>query len=252
MRMTVQIKTPAQIEAMRRAGRLVARTLAELRSAVRPGMTTLDLDRLAETIIRKGGGVPSFKGYNGFPGSICASINHEIVHGIPSATRYLQEGDIISLDVGAIVQGWHGDSAITLPVGIVTPAAERLLVAGQAALAAGLQAARAGSHLSDIGAAIEATALTYGFGVVREYVGHGIGRQMHEAPQVENYGPAGNGPILRPGMTLAVEPMLNLGGAETAVLGDKWTVVTADSSLSCHFEHTIAIREGEPDILTAG
>jgi len=181
---------------------------------------------------------------------MCTSVNEEIVHGIPGR-RVLVEGDIISLDIGAIVDGWHGDSAVTVPVGKVAPEAERLLQAGREALAAGLAAARANGRLSDIGAAIEATAERYGFGVVREYVGHGIGRRMHEEPQVFNYGPAGQGPVLRPGMTLAVEPMLNAGGPGTKVLDDQWTVVTADGSLSVHFEHTIAISaNGAADILT--
>lgn len=249
--MAITIKTAAQIAAMRRAGRLVARTLAEVTAAVRPGVTTKQLDTLAERIIRSAGGIPSFKGYNGFPGSVCASVNEEIVHGIPG-TRALREGDILSLDIGAIVDGWHGDSAVTVPVGRVTPEAERLMAAGRQALAEGLAAARANGRLSDIGAAIEACAQRHGFGVVREYVGHGIGRRMHEEPQVFNYGPAGQGPVLRPGMTLAVEPMLNAGGEATAVLDDKWTVVTADGSLSVHFEHTIVITDDGPEILTRG
>lgn len=247
--MAITFKTTAQIEAMRRAGRLVARTLAEVTAAVRPGVTTAELDALAERMIRKAHGVPSFKGYNGFPGSVCASVNSEIVHGIPGR-RVLHAGDILSLDIGAIVDGWHGDSAVTVPVGAVSPEAERLMQAGREALAAGLAVARADARLSDIGAAIEACAQRHGYGVVREYVGHGIGRRMHEEPQVFNYGPGGQGPVLRPGMTLAVEPMLNAGGDGTRVLDDKWTVVTADGSLSVHFEHTIAITTGEPDILT--
>lgn len=245
----ITYKTAAQIAMMRRAGRLVARTLAEVGAAVRPGVTTADLDRLAERLIRKGGGVPSFKGYNGFPASVCASVNSEIVHGIPGR-RPLNDGDIISLDIGAIVDGWHGDSAVTVPVGRVTPEAERLMKAGHEALLAGLAVARGNGYLSDIGAAVEACAASYGFTVVREYVGHGIGRRMHEAPQVQNFGPPGQEPRLRPGMTLAVEPMLNAGGADTLVLPDKWTVVTADGSLSVHFEHTIAITSDGPDILT--
>ena len=247
--MAILIKTAAQIEAMRRAGRLVARTLAEVGAAIKPGVTTRELDALAESIIRKAGGIPSFKGYNGFPGSVCASVNSEIVHGIPGK-RVLREGDIVSLDIGAILHGWHGDSAVTLPVGTVSPEAERLMEAGRAALAAGLAAARANAYLNDIGAAIEACAQGYGYAVVREYVGHGIGRRMHEAPQVQNYRGPDPGPVLRPGMTLAVEPMLNAGGRETRVLDDKWTVVTADGSLSVHFEHTIAITEDGADILT--
>jgi methionyl aminopeptidase len=247
--MAITIKTRAQIEAMRRSGRLVARTLAEVSAAVKPGVTTAELDALAERLIRKGGGVPSFKGYNGFPASVCASVNSQIVHGIPGPRR-LVEGDIISLDIGAIVDGWHGDSAVTVPVGAVSAEATRLMQAGREALAAGVAAANGNGRLSDIGAAIEACAKVYGFGVVREYVGHGIGRRMHEEPQVFNYGPAGQGPVLRPGMTLAVEPMLNAGGEGTQVLDDKWTVVTADGSLSVHFEHTIAITPNGADILT--
>jgi methionyl aminopeptidase len=245
----ITIKTPAQIAAMRRSGRLVARTLAEVGAAAKPGATTLDLDRLAERIIRSAGGVPSFKGYNGFPGSVCASVNDEIVHGIPGK-RTLREGDILSLDIGAILDGWHGDSAVSVAVGGVSAEAERLMRAGQESLQAGIAAAKPNGRLTDIGAAIEACAARYGFGIVREYVGHGIGRKMHEPPQVVNYGPAGQGPVLRPGMTLAIEPMLNAGGEETRVLGDKWTVVTADGSLSVHFEHTVVITEDGVDVLT--
>ena len=247
--MAITIKTAAQLKVMRRAGRLVAQTHAEVAAAIKPGVTTRQLDAIAERVIRKAGGAPSFKGYNGFPASVCASVNDEVVHGIPGE-RVLQEGDILSLDIGAIVDGWHGDAAVSLPVGAVSAEAARLMEAGEAALRAGIAASLANNHLSDIGAAIEACANDYGFSVVREYVGHGIGRRMHEEPQVHNFGPGGRGPVLRPGMTLAIEPMVNIGGGGTRVLDDEWTVVTADGSLSVHFEHTVAITDGEPEILT--
>lgn len=235
---------------MRQAGRIVAVTLLEIQDKIRPGMSTADLDAIAEHTVRTLGAIPAFKGYNGFPGSICASINEEVVHGIPSPDRVLREGDVISLDFGAIYQGYVGDSAITVGVGKISPEAERLLTVTQEALHAGIAQARAGQHLTDISHAIQTHAERFGYGVVRQYVGHGVGRNMHEEPQVPNFGPAHRGPILRPGMTLAIEPMLNLGTEETVVKPDNWTVVTQDGKISAHFEHTIAVTGAEPDILT--
>ena len=242
-------RSPAELEAMRRAGRLVARVLARLAEAVRPGVRTAELDALAEEMIVRYGGRPAFKGYRGFPASICTSVNEQVVHGIPG-DRVLREGDIISIDVGVALDGWYADAATTLPVGDVPEESRRLLEAGRAALEAGIRAARAGGRLTDIGAAVERTALGAGFSVVRDYFGHGIGRRMHEPPQVPNYGPAGLGPELVPGMTLAIEPMLNAGGPDVGVAADGWTVVTCDGARSVHFEHTIAVTEGEPEVLT--
>ena len=235
---------------MRQAGRIVAVTLLEIQDKIRPGLSTADLDAIAEHTVRALGAIPVFKGYNGFPGSICASINEEVVHGIPSPDRVLREGDVISLDFGAIYQGYVGDSAITVGVGKISPEAERLLTITNEALHAGIAQARAGQHLTDISHAIQTHAERFGYGVVRQYVGHGVGRSMHEEPQVPNFGPAHRGPILRPGMTLAIEPMLNLGTEQPVVKPDNWTVVTQDGKISAHFEHTIAVTGAEPDILT--
>jgi methionyl aminopeptidase len=235
---------------MREAGRIVAETLQRLRERVRPGVSTADLDAVAYETVTKRGAMPAFLGYRGYPASLCASINDEIVHGIPRSDRILQEGDIVSLDFGSIYQGYYGDSAITVPVGKVSPEVERLLKVTEEALHKGLAQVRAGKHLTDIGAAIEAHAKAAGFSVVRKYVGHGIGRAMHEKPEVPNFGPGGRGPVLRPGLVLAIEPMVNTGTYETLELADGWTVVTADRGLSAHFEHTVAVTEGEPRILT--
>jgi len=234
---------------MRQAGRIVAQILGILVEAIKPGITTKKLDEIAEEEVKKYGAIPSFKGYRGFPASICTSVNEEVVHGIPGE-RVLKEGDIISLDFGAIYKGFHGDAAVTVGVGKISSEAERLIKTTQEALEAGIAAAREGAHLSDISAAIQFCAESNGFSPVREYVGHGIGREMHEAPQIPNFGPPGRGPVLKRGMTLALEPMLNAGDWHTKVLSDRWTVVTADGSLSAHFEHTIAITEGEAEILT--
>ena len=253
-------KSPAEIEVMARAGKVVADLHEVLREAVRPGMTTLELDEIAEREIRSRGAVPSFKGYRGFPATLCTSLNSEIVHGIPSADVVLREGDLLKIDAGAIVDGYHGDSAVTWVVGAEGGVADRALVGDdvadlvertRAALWAGLLQAVAGHRLTDISAAVEAHALPYGYGVVREYVGHGIGRALHEDPHVPNYGRPGRGPRLVPGLVLAVEPMFNLGGPETEVLDDDWTVVTADGSLSAHWEHTVAITPDGPWVLTA-
>lgn len=246
----IVIKSKSELATMREAGRIVAKTLEELKHAVRPGVTTYELDQLAQTIITRHGAVPTFKGYRGFPASICTSINHEVVHGIPSKKRVLNEGDIISIDVGATLRGLIGDAAITLPVGRISERARRLLETTEGALWAAIAQCRAGNYLEDISAAIQDYAESRGYSVVREYVGHGVGRQMHEDPQVPNFRQGKRGPQLKPGMTLALEPMVNEGTAETRVLRDKWTVVTKDGKLSAHFEHTVAITNGDPDILT--
>lgn len=246
-------KSPEELEKMRRSGRILAGTIELVLAAVTPGTTTMDLDRIAEDHIRNQGAVPSFKGYRGFPCSICVSLDHEIVHGIPSRNRRLEEGQLLSLDFGAIWEGYHSDSAVTVFVGDVAPSeeAKRLVETTEAALVAAIDTIRPGAKLSDIGHAIEATAGSQGLGVVREYGGHGIGRKLHEDPFIQNWGPPGRGPEMRPGLVVAVEPMLNLGGDETRLLADDWTVVTADGSLSAHFEHTIAVTEDGHEVLTA-
>jgi methionyl aminopeptidase len=244
-------KSAEEIDRMRRAGRVVAATIERLHAAVRPGATTAKLDRLAEEAIRSSGAEPSFKGYRGFPGSICASVNEQVVHGIPGS-RVLREGDLLSLDVGAIWDGYHADSAVSLFVGEPpTAEAEKLVRVTEESLDAGISQIRPGARLSDISHAVQEVAEGAGFSVVREYVGHGIGRSLHEDPQIPNYGPPSRGPELRPGLVVAVEPMVNLGGWETRVLADQWTVVTADGSLSAHFEHTIALGEDGAEVLTA-
>jgi methionyl aminopeptidase len=246
-------KSAEELVKMRRAGRIVATTIERVLEAVAPGKTTLDLDRVAEEHIRTEGAVPSFKGYRGFPATICASLNNEIVHGIPSRGRELHPGDLLSLDFGAIWEGFHADSAVTVFVGGLAPDddADLLVRTTSEALEAGIAAIQPGGRLSDIGNAIERTADAAGLGLVREYGGHGIGRKLHEDPFIQNWGPPGRGPELRPGLVVAVEPMLNLGGDETRVLADGWTVVTADGTPSAHFEHTIAVTEDGHEILTA-
>lgn len=246
-------KSPAEIEKMRRAGRIVAGTIRAVLRAVAPGRTTKDLDRVAEAYIREQGATPSFLGYGNppFPASICTSLNDEIVHGIPSPKRVLREGDLLSLDFGAIWEGYHADAAVTVFVGDPpSDEAEKLVRVTREALEAGIAQIRPGGRLSDISHAIEQTALGAGFQVVREYVGHGIGRRLHEDPQIPNYGPPGRGPELRPGLVIAVEPMVNAGGWETVLRADRWTVATADGSLSAHFEHTIAVTEDGHEVLT--
>jgi methionyl aminopeptidase len=245
------LKSPDEIAKMRRAGRIVAGTIDRVLAAVRPGLTTGGLDEVAEAYIDEQGAIPSFKGYRGFPASICASLNDEVVHGIPGP-RKLKPGDILSLDFGAIWEGYHADSAVTVFVGEPPSAeAEKLLRVTEDALEAGISEIRAGKRLSDIGHAVQQVVEGAGFGVVREYVGHGIGRSLHEDPQIPNYGPPGRGPEIKPGLVVAVEPMVNMGGWETRVLPDRWTVVTADGSLSAHFEHTIAVTDDGPEVLTA-
>ncbi len=234
---------------MRRAGRIVAQVLQELRGAVRPGITTASLDKMAETIIRDMGGEPSFKGYHGYPATICTSIDEQIVHGIPGP-RALAPGEVISIDVGAIWEGYQGDAAITVPVGEVSSQVEALLAATERALAAGIAAVRDGGRLGAVSHAIEQTAREAGFGVVREYGGHGIGTKMHEPPNIPNWGPADSGLTLRKGMTFALEPMLTLCSPRNRVEEDHWTVVTVDGCPAAHFEHTIAVTEQGAEILT--
>ncbi len=247
----ITIKSPREVETMAAAGTIVADTLKLLRERTEPGMSTEDLDAIAEEFIRSHpGATPSFKGLYDFPKTLCTSINHEVVHGIPSPKRVLKEGDLLSVDCGVCIDGLHGDSATTIPVGDVSPESERLLEVTQQALAAGLEQAIAGNRVGDIGHAVQAIAEGAGYSVVRELVGHGIGTTFHEEPQVPNYGRPGKGPMLKEGMTIAVEPMINMGKKEIRTLADKWTVVTRDSSLSAHFEHTIHIQDGPPRILT--
>jgi methionyl aminopeptidase len=235
---------------MRQAGRIVAEVLASLQQKVRPGINTAELDELAYRIITGHKAIPSFKGYRGFPASLCVSINEEVVHGIPDKKRYLEEGDIVGFDVGAICEGYHGDAAVTVGVGEITEVAKELLATTAEALAVGIAQSRAGNRTGDISWAIQDYAESRGYSVVREYTGHGIGRQMHEDPQIPNYGQRRRGIRLKPGMTFALEPMVNVGDWRTRVLADNWTVVTKDGELSAHFEHTIAVTEGEPEILT--
>ncbi|NLG86360.1 MAG: type I methionyl aminopeptidase [Firmicutes bacterium] len=243
------LKSLQQIDCMRAAGRLTALTIEEIKKAIRPGITTGELDALAEDFIIKHGGIPTFKGYQGFPGSICASINDEVVHGIPGL-REVKTGDIISIDIGVTYDGYVGDSAFTAAVGEVSDEALHLLRVTEEALHKGIAQAVVGGRLSDIGHAIECHVKSAGCSVVRDYVGHGIGARMHEDPPVPNYGSAGRGPRLMAGMTLAIEPMVNLGSHEVRVMPNGWTVVTVDGSLSAHFEHTIAITADGPEILT--
>lgn len=235
---------------MRQAGRIVAEVLAALQQRIRPGVNTAELDELVYQIITKCKAFPSFKGYRGFPASLCVSINEEVVHGLPNKKRYLKEGDIVSFDVGAIYQGYQGDAAVTVGVGEIAEAAKELLAVTAGTLAAGIAQSRAGNHTGDISWAIQDYAESRGYSVVREYTGHGIGLHMHEDPQIPNYGQPKRGFLLKPGMTFALEPMVNEGDWRTRVLADNWTVVTKDGKLSAHFEHTIAVTEGEPEILT--
>jgi methionyl aminopeptidase len=246
----IVIKSKNEIAIMREAGRIVAETIEAMKEKAKPGVSTADLDALAHAIITKRGAKPSFKGYHGFPASICTSINEQVVHGIPSKKAVLKEGDIVSIDVGATLKGYVGDGAITLPIGKISEVAQRLLDTTQGALMEGIAAAHGGNHLEDISGAIQDYAESRGFSVVRQYVGHGVGREMHEEPQIPNYRQGKRGPLLKPGMTLAIEPMINVGVADTRTLRDKWTVITEDGQLSAHFEHTIVVTENEPEILT--
>jgi methionyl aminopeptidase len=239
------LKTPDEIETMVKASKLVAETLQALKREVRPGVSTDDLDRLAEELIRSRGGIPAFKGYRSYPKTLCASINEQVVHGIPSK-RVLKEGDIIGLDLGAIVDGFYGDSAVTVPVGAIHPRVQELVRVTEEALYKGIEQAVVGNRLSDISHAVQKHAEAAGFSVVTDFVGHGIGRQLHEDPQVPNYGRPGQGPRLQVGMVLAIEPMVNMGKSGVQILDDQWTAVTQDGSLSAHFEHTIAIQPSGP------
>jgi methionyl aminopeptidase len=252
----IELKTAGEIDAMRTAGALVARTLAATCAAARPGVSTGELDALAEQVIRDGGGIPSFLDYHGYPATICASVNEQIVHGIPSPAQVLADGDVLSIDCGAIVEGWHGDAAVTLVVGAGAPADLALSAACTDALQAGIAAVRAGARLTDISYAVQTAAEAAGrrdgvaYGIVREYGGHGIGTSMHMDPFLPNHGPPGQGPRLVPGMALAVEPMLTAGDPATRELDDGWTVVTADGSRAAHWEHTVAVTDDGPRILT--
>lgn len=246
----VTIKSEKELQAMRKANKIVAETHTYLKGLIKPGITTLELDAIAEDRIRSMGGIPAFKGYHGFPATLCTSINEEVVHGIPSK-RILKEGDILSVDMGAIFDGYYGDSAVTRAVGKISSETQKLLDVTEKALYAGISAAVAGGKLNDIGAAVQACADAEGYGIVRDFVGHGIGQELHEDPQIPNYGKKGTGITLQEGMVLAIEPMINLGTYRVKILSDGWTAVTEDGSLSAHFEHTIAVRKGEPEILTA-
>jgi methionyl aminopeptidase len=249
----VTIKRPEEIAQMRRAGLILVDVLEALQHALQPGISTGELDRIADDMIRRAGAVPSFKGYGSdppFPASICASINDEVVHGIPSRRRHVHEGDVVSLDVGCIWQGWHADCARTWSVGPAPRRVQELLDATRRGMEAGIAAALPGNRLGDVGAAIEAVAREHGYGLVRPFVGHGIGQSMHEDPQVPNYGRPGTGLRIEAGMCFAIEPMFNLGGDDVRLLRDGWTVVTADGSLSAHFENTITVTDGGPSVLT--
>jgi len=246
----ITCRSQSEIDKLRRVNQLVGRILADLRAMVAPGVTTLEIDELAETRVREAGAEPAFKGYHGYPATICASLNDQVVHGIP-ARHKLVEGDILSIDMGAKLDGYYGDSAVTVPVGRVSPDAEKLLRVTEESLFRAIDMVKPGARVSDLGAAVQEHVEANGFSVVREFVGHGIGTSLHEEPQIANYGPAGRGPRLAEGMVLAIEPMVNVGKAAVKVLADGWTAVTKDGSLSAHFEHTVAVTAGEPWILTA-
>lgn len=248
--MAVTIKSEPEIEKMREACRLIAIVHDELGKALHPGMSTWEIDHMGEEMIRSFGCIPNFLNYNGYPASICVSVNNEVVHGIPSKKRIIQEGDIVSLDAGLIYQGYHSDAARTHAVGEISKEARQLIDVTRQSFFEGIKYAKAGNHLHDISAAIQAYAESYGYGVVRELTGHGIGRHLHEDPAIPNFKPVGRGIKLRPGMTLAIEPMINMGRPDVEWLDDDWTVVTADGSLSAHYENTILITEGESEILT--
>jgi methionyl aminopeptidase len=249
------IRSKREIDCLRRSNRIVAAVFREVKKMVSPGVTTKELDREAERLIRSLGGIPAFKGYkppgyrSAFPASMCVSVNEEVVHGIPGA-RKLQEGDIVSLDVGVLLDGYYGDAAMTLPVGTISEEAKRLIEVTERALYVGIEKAKVGNRLSDISHVIQAYAEEQGFSVVRDFVGHGIGKSLHENPQIPNFGPPDQGPRLREGMIFALEPMINAGSWQVTRLGDEWTIVTADGRLSAHFEHSIALTDGDPEILS--
>jgi len=246
----IEIKSPDEIDKMVECGRITRRVLDELGAAVRPGLSTLELDEMAESIIRAEGAEPAFKGYFGYPATICASINCEVVHGIPRRDKILREGDILSIDVGVRKLGFHGDAARTFPIGRISPEARRLMDACRASLEAGVAQAVANNRVEDISRAIQSVAEKAGFSVVREWVGHGVGRNLHEDPQIPNFVTGKKGPVLEPGMTLAIEPMVNEGTYKTEILEDRWTVVTVDRKLSAHFEDSILVTKNGPKVLT--
>lgn len=247
----IVLKTKSELTLMREAGRIAAQALHAGVGAVRPGVTTMEINHIIENVIRSGGAVPSFLNYGGFPAAACISINEEVIHGIPSKKRVIREGDIVSIDVGALYKGYHGDTAFTVGAGEVPAEVRQLLEVTQKCLVLGIEAAQPGNRLGDIGSAVQACAESFGYGVVREYVGHGVGKKLHEEPEVPNFGTAGKGRRLSPGMTIAIEPMINLKGAGVKQLADGWTVVTASRLPSAHFEHTVAITDNGPVILTS-
>lgn len=247
----IELKSPREIALMRRGGHILAEVVERLRGAVKPGMSTLEIDEDVEEFIRGRGAKPAFKGYRGFPATVCISINEEVVHGIPSAHRRVKEGDIVGLDLGCIVEGYYADCAFTLPIGEVPARVQELLDATRQSLEAGIVECRPGRRLSDVSHAIQQHVEARGFSVVRAFVGHGIGRALHEEPQVPNFGDPGRGPQLKPGMVLAIEPMVTMGSWEVRILDDGWTAVTKDGSLAAHFEHTIAVTESGPEVLTS-
>jgi len=246
----IVLKSPREIALMRQAGQIVVAAMRMCRDLVKPGVSTLEIDREVEGLIRERGARPAFKGYRGFPATVCVSINEEVVHGIPAAHRRLVDGDIVGLDLGAIVDGYHADAAFTLAVGEVSDEVQRLIDVTRESLDLAIAQARPRNRLGDISATVQRHVEAAGFGVVRAFVGHGIGRELHEDPQIPNFGEPGKGPILRPGMVLAIEPMVTMGHWEVRVLEDRWTAVTEDGSLAAHFEHTVAITEDGPDVLT--
>ena len=246
----IVLKSPREIDLMKKANQIVAETHAYLADQIAPGISTADINKLADEFIRSKNAIPSFKDYRGYPASVCVSINEEVVHGIPAKNRILNSGDIVSIDIGTLYEGFNGDAARTVTVGDIDDDVQRLLDVTEKSLMLGIQKALKGNRLTDISHAVQKHVEGNGFSVVRDYVGHGIGRKMHEDPQIPNFGPPGRGPILKTGMTLAIEPMVNMGGYEVKTLSDGWTVVTKDKSFSAHFEHTIAITDGEADILS--
>lgn len=246
----ISLKSEKELDQMRKAGNIVARILDELVKMAQPGISTGELDRYAESRCKELKAAPAFKGYHGFPATVCISVNDEVVHGIPSPKRVLKSGDIVGLDFGVSYEGWYGDSARTVAIGTISPEAQKLIAVTQESLQKGIEQCREGNRVFDIGHAVQNYVEAYGYGVVREFVGHGIGRALHEDPQVPNYGPKGKGLLLKVGMVLAIEPMINAGSHEVKVLKDGWTAVTVDHSLSAHFEHTVAITPRGPEILT--
>jgi len=245
----INCRSSAEIEKLRRSGQVVRQLLEEIRERVRPGVSTLELEKYTERRLAQVGAQPAFKGYRGYPCCLCTSVNEQIIHGIPSARR-LKEGDILSVDLGVIVDGYYGDTAVTVPVGQISEAAQRLLRVTQEALELAIEKTRLGNHLGDVSATVQGHVERNGYSVVREFVGHGIGRELHEEPQIPNFGQPGHGPVLREGMVLAIEPMVNAGAPEVRVLDDRWTAVTADGEYSAHFEHMVAVTRNGPDVLT--